>query len=217
MEVHQTSNQTWSYNNQNDWCCHSSQSQSPVAIMDQYTTPMLDKGILTFTYSTTIDSLFDTGYCIQGNATGVANINGRHFELQQFHFHAHSEHTIDAKHYPLELHFVHQSQSGRLAVIAVLFKIGPEHSGFQELITHLDESPVSEPIDLLSLMPTNKNYYHYLGSLTTPPLEENVEWYVFEEPVSLSESQLSAITHRHNHNHRNIQPLNNRPILKHCI
>lgn len=65
------------------------------------------------------------------------------------------------------------------------------------------------------MLPTNKSYYHYLGSLTTPPLSENVEWYVMKNSVEVSKAQIEAFQSYYNSNNRDIQPLNERLILKH--
>ena len=66
-----------------------------------------------------------------------------------------------------------------------------------------------------ALMPRSvKTYYHYLGSLTTPPLTENVEWYVLDEPVELSADDITAFRMRYSHNARVVQQLNGRPLLR---
>ncbi len=68
--------------------------------------------------------------------------------------------------------------------------------------------------DISVLLPKDKAYYHYLGSLTTPPLTENVEWYVLQAPVSLSPAQISQFRARYAHNNRKLQELNGRPLIR---
>ncbi|AQP54489.1 hypothetical protein CBF34_01610 [Vagococcus penaei] len=205
----------WNYHEQHDWCFHTEMSQSPINIDDSLAEVMEDAGDIILNYETTIDEMVDTGFAIQGNVKGTARINGRLFHLQQFHFHAHSEHTINDQYYPLELHFVHQAQNGKNAVIGILFDIGEENPVFEQIITlMITKKQANQPIYLERLLPKNRRFYHYLGSLTTPPLTENVEWYVMPEVVSISHRQLSEITKWYDHNHRKRQPLYGRHILK---
>lgn len=126
-----------------------------------------------------------------------------------------SEHTINGEHYPMEAHFVNTAQDGRIAVIAVFFKDGAENKGFQEVLNNVDNDKTDPITDLNGMIPTNKSYYHYLGSLTTPPLNENVEWYVMKEPVEVSTAQINVFKKLYSHNNRKVQPLNKRVILEH--
>ena len=71
-------------------------------------------------------------------------------------------------------------------------------------------------IDVAGLLPDDKSYYHYIGSLTTPPLSENVEWYVLAKHVTLSHDELEALHQRYPHNNRNIQPMYDRPLIHHA-
>lgn len=204
----------WSYDNKDKWVCPNHQSQSPININISETVPMSDQGSIALSYHKTIDAVIDTGVSIQGFAKGTAEINQRLFSLSQFHFHAHSEHTIENKHYPLELHFVHESQNGTLAVLAVLFHIEKTNPALTPLLLSIGKTKGPIPVNLYKLLPSSFDYYHYLGSLTTPPLTENVEWYIFKESVGISQNQLDHILNYHNHNYRPTQPLNGRQVLE---
>ncbi|MGX7024289.1 carbonic anhydrase family protein [Vagococcus hydrophili] len=204
----------WNYEKKEEWVCPSHQYQSPIDIVNNDTLPMNDDGDIILRYRKKANAIVNTGYCIQGYLNGVASINNRKFEFQQFHFHAKGEHTIDGKDFPLELHLVHQSESGKMAVIAVHFEVGAANSTIDDILSHLDESEFDNHINLLNLVPKNLDYYHYLGSLTTPPLTENVEWYVLIESMTLSEKQLQRMTEIHKDNYRETQDLGARKVLK---
>jgi carbonic anhydrase len=176
---------------------------------------MTDEGMISLDYSAKITKAENNGHSIQVTDSGTAIINQRQFNLRQFHFHAESEHTVDGKHYPLEIHFVNQAQDGRIAVIAVFFEEGQENKGFQEVLDDVKKQTNCEITAIQTLIPENKSYYHYLGSLTTPPLSENVEWYVLKTPVEVSAAQIKTFQSLYAHNNRDIQPLNNRAILEH--
>lgn len=208
----------FNYSRQKDWTFQSGNMQSPININLLETTPMLDEGSIELNYDNQILYIEDTGRSIQVGATGVAKINGRLFNLEQFHFHLNSEHTLDEVYYPLEAHFVHEAQDGRLAVIGVLFKEGKHNENIQNLIEQInqgDEIPVTGSVNYMELIPENKSYYHYLGSLTTPPLLENVEWYIFSTSIEISKEQLAEFGKYYDSNFRAIQPLNGRSILFH--
>lgn len=203
----------WTYDKKDQWCCESALSQSPINIDTLEVDDMTDLGTLQLSYAHTIDAVIDTGYSIQGFATGTANINQRFYTLQQFHFHAHSEHTVDGEHSPLEMHFVHQSQTGRIAVLAVFLDVGEHNNTLDKLLGAIGKSTPTYGVNLYELLPTTSDYYHYLGSLTTPPLTENVEWYVFTEHVTISKEQLNKLCNYHSNNFRDVQPLNDRKVL----
>lgn len=119
------------------------------------------------------------------------------YDLSQFHFHAPSEHSIDKQIFPAELHFVHHDKDGNLAVIGVFFKEGKSNPAFSSLVSSVNESKQRrlelESEDLMFLLPENKEYFHYMGSLTTPPCTEGVNWYVLKHPVEASKEELLAL------------------------
>lgn len=204
----------WSYENKENWIKPLPKSQSPINIVTREAEPMLAEGRIVLNYSHQLLSLFDTDHCIEGKLKGLASINSRPFILSQFHFHASGEHTIDGTFFPLELHLVHESQVGMLAVIAVLFELGEANKTLDDILDFMNQSGEDNHINMMDLIPDSFDYYHYLGSLTTPPLTENVEWYVLMNRMTLSKEQLKRLTSYHNHNFREPQNLNNRKVLK---
>ncbi|NXL91157.1 CAH7 anhydrase, partial [Alectura lathami] len=136
------------------------------------------------------------------------------FRLKQFHFHwgekhsQGSEHTIDGKPFPCELHLVHwnarkyatfeeaAAAPDGLAVVGVFLETGKEHAGMNRLTDALymvkfkGTKAQFRNFDPRCLLPLSTDYWTYLGSLTTPPLSESVTWIVLREPISISEKQL---------------------------
>ena len=166
-----------------------------------------------------IDAL-DNGHTIQINAkTGERmTIGDKSYALLQFHLHAPSEHTVDGKHLPMEMHFVHQAEDGALAVIGVLIEEGAENRALAPLWKQLEEEPgthatVQLPVkfgDRMFVTGDNTGVYHYEGSLTTPPCTEGVKWYIRRTPTELSKAQIAAFAAVYDHNNRPVQPLNDR-------
>lgn len=204
------------YQQQASWQPVGGQQQSPIAIDSQKAQGSelaainwraLYQGLTIAKQATTVQL---TGH-------GAATLNDREFTFQQLHFHAPAEHQIDGQVAPMELHFVHQSLSGQLAVIAVLVKAGKPNPAFQAILnaipTTTEPLTFEQPLDLTSFLPLTGTVYHYLGSLTTPPLTEGVEWYVCADPIMLGRDQIDAYTNQFQPNQRSLQATNDRPIL----
>ena len=141
------------------------------------------------------------------------------YTLLQFHYHAPSEHRIDGRSFPLELHLVTRSASGELLVLGVLGRRGRSNPAFARLVAALPKRQGQHAkltrFDPLSLLPAGGRgpRYAYSGSLTTPPCTEGVRWNVFAAPVALSAAQIRALTSIYSHTNRPIQPRNGRALV----
>ncbi|CAD6185223.1 unnamed protein product [Caenorhabditis auriculariae] len=143
------------------------------------------------------------------------------YRLVQYHFHwgsnccEGSEHLIDGKSYPAELHLVHQGTEdpNMLAVIGVFLEIGDDGSALaqeEQVLSRLqynNSSAYVENIVLADKLPINRNsFFRYSGSLTTPPCSEVVTWTVFPQPIQVTEEQLDLF--------RNVEDPYRRPIVR---
>ncbi len=166
----------------------------------------------------------NNGHTIQINMAPGSTIKtptGK-YQLLQFHFHYKSEHTVDGTHSDLEAHFVHMNKNGQLGVLGVF--IQPNHSGKENegLATILQYAPhdvatnsLSVELEIEDILPSEeiKNFWHYNGSLTTPPCSEGVKWYVAQKNIYASEEQIEKMAALvHHHNYRPTQELNGRKI-----
>lgn len=213
--------EVYDYDHQEAWQALHDKSQSPIDIVTAGAAAADPAEPRAIEFSHThgaIDKVEDNGHAVQVDTHATeATIRGRHFKLAQFHFHAQSEHTLDGKHFPLEGHFVFKAQDGRLAVVGVMYEQGKANAVAQEVLDDLKPGkarPAQHEIDIEGLLPKAHGYYHYLGSLTTPPLTENVEWYVMPVPVTMSKQQIDGFLSHYRRNNRNIQPLNGRPLIR---
>ncbi|KAF0889474.1 hypothetical protein E2562_024533 [Oryza meyeriana var. granulata] len=159
---------------------------------------------------------------------GEVTIMGKVYSFKKIHWHAPSEHTINGKRFPLELHLVHQSDAdGGLAVISVLYKVGSPDSFYLQLKDHLaelggdecdfskeDSSVAAGVVQMRSLQKRTGSYFRYVGSLTTPPCAENVVWNVLGKVREISKEQLDALTAPlPTKDARPAQPLNGRTVF----
>ena len=150
---------------------------------------------------------------IDNTAAAAAIIDGHAYGLVQLHMHCPSEHTFSGTHAAMGLHLVHQSAEGALAVVAVTFVEGPANRAIGSIVDALAGEDAPESLDLDGLLPVDRAYVAYEGSLTTPPYSEGVAWRVLVRANTLSADQLAALTAVHDGNARPVQPMNERSFL----
>ncbi len=167
-----------------------------------------------------IVDVIDNGHTIQINYDegSTLQIGGASYELKQYHFHSPSEHTIEGQHLPMEMHLVHQSTEGELAVLGVLIEEGDHNPAFEPVWANLPDEVGEEvhhqhvAVNVDDLLPADHKTVRYQGSLTTPPCSEGVSWFVAVEPIELSADQIAAFTSIFQGNNRPVQPLNDRTV-----
>ena len=152
------------------------------------------------------------------DAGGLITYQGKNYRLAEIHFHHQSEHVIDGRNYELEAQFFMRSKEGGLFVFGVLFLVGPANATLQTIIENVPmavgKKSLDGYIDPATLLPVDTRFFHYMGSLTTPPCSENVTWHVFKEALTASKAQINAFSHLYPDNHRPLQQLNRRYVLE---
>lgn len=145
---------------------------------------------------------------------------GESYHLIQFHFHSPSETEWHGQSYPLEIHFVHQGEHGKVAVVAVFVKGGQENAALQKMLDHMPPAdgkvyPIKdEKINPADLIPANRSYYSFMGSLTTPPCSEGLQWIVLPDTITASPAQILKLrAAAGGENARPEQPLHHRSVF----
>ncbi len=206
--------------------CGSGKTQSPINLLTTAGKGSPDWKIeykttkLNIAHNEHVEELINNGHTIQitPQEGSFMTYAGKVYHLKQFHFHTPSEHTLNGKHAPMEVHFVHQSDDKNLAVVGVLVQEGSVNKNIEQLIKYLPNAVGeklthdSVSIDIALHVPKNLFAYHYIGSLTTPPCTENVQWLVLRDPVHMSKDQIAAFSSRLKNNNRPTQPLNERTL-----
>jgi carbonic anhydrase len=206
--------------------CGEGQSQSPINIEHTEVAGeapfKIDYGSssLRIVFNQHVEDIVDNGHTIQINVDegSTFTIGGKVYELKQFHFHTPSEHTIDGQHFPLEMHFVHQSEDKSLAVLGVLIQEGDEDPNFAGIVNNLPQTKgeskhlENETLQLHLHVPQDHGAYYYSGSLTTPPCSEEVQWLVMRSHPSMSSEQIEAVASVISPNNRPVQALNSRDV-----
>ena len=198
--------------------CGTGKSQSPIDLANPTKN---DLSNIVFHYQPSEVRILNNGHTVQVNYDpgSYIEIDGQRYDLVQFHYHAPSEHTINGKSFAAELHLVHKSASGQLAVIGILLEEGAVNTAYQPLLANLpaEKSPEKDAglkINALDLLPTEQTTFRYSGSLTTPPCTEGVNWNVMVTPVQLSADQIAAFQKIFEGNNRPIQALNSRAMVE---
>jgi carbonic anhydrase len=188
--------------------CSSGTRQSPIDIRDGI---RVELEPVQFDYKPSAFRVIDNGHTVQVNVAPGSSIEvmGRRYELVQFHFHRPSEERIDGKQFDMVVHLVHKDLEGRLAVVAVLLERGSAQAVVQGVWNNLplekgEELAARTPLDPNELLPAERRYFTYMGSLTTPPCSEGVLWMVMKQPVQISAEQIGIFAR--------LYPMNARPI-----
>lgn len=216
-----TANPTrWGELEDNFYQCEVGRDQSPIDLDDAVDS---SPASLSFNYQATPLDVVNNGRTIQVNYQpgSTVNIDGETYELIQFHFHTPSEHQIAGEAAPMELHLVHQNDAGELAVVGVMLAAsGASNPVIESIWQQIPEEGgqnivEGQTVNAINLLPENKTYFSYAGSLTTPPCSEGVSWTVLAEPIQVSESQVEAFTNLYPVNARPVQAVNGRQIELH--
>ena len=209
----------WSELNKKFKMCSEGKHQSPINIIPN---KHIQLKSLDLEYKSPSESIIDNGHTVQVNIKegSLFKINGVDYKLKQFHFHVPSENNINGNEFPMEAHFVHATDDGKLAVVAVMFETGEENPVIAKIWKELPSLKMGEKVkfelsdkDIKALMPDNKEYYKFEGSLTTPPCSEDVKWHVYKHPLSVSKEQVIEFFKLYGFpNNRPIQETNKREI-----
>ncbi|MGB8260533.1 MAG: carbonic anhydrase family protein [Terracidiphilus sp.] len=144
---------------------------------------------------------------------------GVRYDLVQFHFHHPSEEAVKGKLSDMDIHLVHRSADGKLAVLAVRLKedMGNPNAVLASLWPHLPKTAgardkATEMVNPAGLLPADRGYWTYMGSLTTPPCTEGVRWFVLEDELSIDRDQLRTFAALFRINSRELQDAHGRRI-----
>lgn len=188
--------------------CGNGKRQSPIDIRDGigvYLDP------IEFDYKASSFGVIDTGRTVRVNLApgNFMEVMGRRYQLERIEFHRPAEERISGRQFDMGAHLIHKDAEGRTAIVAVLLDRGAEQPVIQAVWNNLplekgEEMPARAGIDVTGLLPSDRRYYTYMGSMTTPPCKEGVLWMVMKSPVAISSDQLAIFSR--------LYPMNARPV-----
>jgi carbonic anhydrase len=195
--------------------------QSPINILDCQTKDLACHKVVLH-YKQSKEKVVNLGHTIQVDYQPESNIeyDDHIYDFKQFHFHTPSEHLIDGITYPMEMHMVHKRRSDDTTavtdylVIGIWFKEGGKDNPFLNEFMEAVPDHEGEVIEVrggyvnvndLLEQADEIEYYHYNGSLTTPPFSESVTWLIIKHIFVASPDQIEFINRLEGNNARHVQ------------
>lgn len=199
--------------------CKNGHQQSPIDIRK---TKKAALPAIRFEYKPSPVHIIDNGHTVMVNYSpgSFILIGDKKYDLKQFHFHRPSEEKINGKSFAMTVHLVHVGDDGKLAVVAVLLQQGDDNDLVKELWNDLPKEKDKEEffdnvqIDLSRILPHDRGYYTFPGSLTTPPCSEDVTWFVLKHPTTVSAGEIQRFSELYRDDARPTQPLYDRTVLE---
>jgi len=205
-------------------------TQSPINIRS-FKEEITNSHEIIFHYQDKIKAVENLGYTVQLNfeAGSTISFEGLEYDFKNMHFHTPSEHLIDGMTFPMEMHITtsmppkDKDGISRYLVISILFKEGKANKFIDEFLNLIPKkmhslAPLTDGIVKLNDLFSNDelhdvgSFYHYQGSLTTPPYTETERWFVFKPIVEASPEQIRTISTIEGNNARHIQGVFTRGI-----
>ncbi len=203
--------------------------QSPINIISS--THESGKHHITLYFKDEVNKIENLGHTVQLDFAEGSSIiqDDTSFAFKQCHFHTPSEHLIDGITFPMEMHIVNlmpnedKNATPQYLVIGVLFKEGKENKFIADFLNAIPKKEnetttlkagTVKLADLFGAISTKikRDYYHYKGSLTTPPYTESVRWYIAKHIFEASAEQIETINKIEGNNARHVQALYGRKI-----
>lgn len=196
--------------------CAEGRRQSPIDVRE---TVAVDLPALEFDYQPSLFRLTDRGHSLH-LAVGENRLRllGHSYLLLEAVFHQPGEVAVRGELAPMAIHLLHRADDGRLLTVVVPLTAGAENPVLQTVLNHLplerhqSVEPPETPIDLRDILPAARGYATFMGSLSTPPCTEGVQWVVLQQAVTVSAEQLAIFARRYPNNARPLQPAHGRLI-----
>lgn len=207
----------WAELSKNYAICATGQQESPIDLHGPITA---DLGAIDFAWQKLALRATNNGHTVQFDASPGSSmaLGGNRYALAQFHIHHPSEHLLDGRRFPLEIHFVHTLADGRIGVVGVFVAEGKANPVLQTALDTIpkdvDTTSTGGVIDPRALLPVKRGFYRYEGSLTTPPCTEKVDWIVMATPIEASAAQIDQFQAIFPFNARPLQAINRRFLLR---
>jgi carbonic anhydrase len=197
--------------------CSIGSQQSP---LDVRSSVKADLPKLNIAWRKGADTIVNNGHTIQINVAegSTLAVGAEKYALLQYHFHRPSEHLVNGKNFPMEVHFVHRNAAGGLGVIGVLMTAGKANAAFAKVAAAMPKTAEATAklagVDPNGFLPAKRAYYSYAGSLTTPPCSETVAWMLMTDPIQVAEADIAAFAKLYPMNARPPQKDNRRFVLR---
>ena len=210
-------NEDWSFKNYGkNWECKCTEGkqQSPIDL-PRRKTALPTQGAALFDYfkvsKANAKFVWEDGMVkIKGTFGTLTDVDMAEYEAYEIRIHTPSEHRIRGKQYDMEIQIVHkpltQGDMAKKAILSVMFeKRYGSSNKFFDSIDYLNlpdkynpEVVLDTDVDINLLLtdeagltlPGAFNYYFYHGSMSSPPCDEHVQWFVVADVLPLGSTVL---------------------------
>ena len=198
--------------------CNTGQMQAPIDIQGAVTLPIDN---LTFNYQPVpLDIINDCNQyriLVKFPDNYWLTVGKKPYFLTELHFREPGENAVNGQRPRMSVQLVHYSPEGVFLIIEVPIVAGKENPVIKALWESTpapgkEKKVEGTTINARELLPADRSFYRFPGSLTTPICNEVVTWYVMKNPIELSETQIAAYAKRYHNNARPLQPLHDRPV-----
>jgi carbonic anhydrase len=204
--------------------CKTGHAQSPVDIVTKTEKmPSLSLAPLEFHYQPAdLDMVNDCNHYlikVRFPENFWLKVSRKPYRLSQIVFHEPGEHAVNGKRPPMSLQLVHLAPEATFLIIEVPIVVGKENPVIKTLWEHIPD-PGKErvtqglKVNAMDLLPSDRGYYSYRGSLTNPICNEGVAWFVLKNPIEMSEAQIAEYRKHYHNTARPLQPLGERPVTE---
>jgi carbonic anhydrase len=197
--------------------CSKGKQQSPIDIRGSKRNPSLQP--IEFHYVSGPVTLVNTGITVRVDVTpgGYIVFNGVRYDLVEFHFHHPAEDLVEGKLSDIQIDLVHKNAAGQKAIIGVRLNEGRVNGSLAALWPRLPatsgaKATIQDVFNPLGLLPLDRSYWSYMGSITVPPCTEGVKWIAMQNPTELAQDQLEAFARLYPDNARPLQATHGRKI-----
>ncbi len=217
-----TGPQSWGKLDPSYAACAKGHEQSPIDIRGA----KLDKTLkpIEFHYLSGPVTLENTGQTIVAHVDrgSYIMVDGVRYDLVSFDFRHPAEEPVKGRFSDMSIHLLHRSADGKMAIVAV--RLVEDRSMGNAILAMLWEhlpkvahksETITDMVNPGGLLPADRSYWTYTGSLTTPPCTEGVQWFVFEQELGISRTQLRTFSDMFKMNTREPQDAHGRKILAH--
>jgi carbonic anhydrase len=196
--------------------CTNGRQQSPLDIRGAKPS---DLAPLEFHYRSGLITLVNDGHFVQGNVEPGSFLvaNGHRYDLVGFQFHHPSEQAVKGQLSDMEVQLLHKDSDGKMAIVSIRMREGNPNVVLAALWPLLPgqagkSTKTKDMVNVAGLLPPDRGYWTYQGSLTTPPCSEGVDWFVLKEEIEVSRDQLQTFGALYSRNSRPLQPPHDRKI-----
>ncbi len=198
--------------------CATGRLQSPIDIRSVERIPYTP---LVFRYRSQPLALVNDGYGVHllSEPGSELRVRGDAYPLSEVHFHVPGEHRVNGVGTAAEIHLIHRDALGRPIIVAIRVQAGRRvNSILARIVENLPMLP-GERVQLrqvgvnpLFLLPSERDYFTYTGSMGSPPCSEPVLWFVLAHPLEIDVDLIRTLARATGSNARPVQLINGRPV-----